>query len=1538
MIANSLNIKGLQQGNSREALSFQSQSINSKNPQREKHLEYTKHRQRYLQILFSLFFVAIVTPNFAQSGLTCNLAKNLGSGASYSNTENFNMPSGELWMKYTNPAGPVRITMTPSSTGGANSLKFEEITFLIDSCGGRQIFTYNFDITQVVTFNYLLSIPVYSNVYIYAKRYINSGCGGCDTAYNSFNIDILSNNSLMASTSCIASQCPNNLVANGDFEEYTNLIDFNTDWNGNVCGWNNVFGLFPDYYNGDNTTFIDVDLPGIGTGFPPASGKYYIDIPPVNNWYTGAATNQAVVGLSLDDSYNDVITGNLSSNLISSKKYFLSFDATNSGRPNYAGRLDIDLSDDINYDPTASDFNIVDLQFNGNPGTFKANWQTFETVITASGNESYIHIGNLLPTTNNTVTPQTAYVNGTDQEYIFIDNLVVTQLAFAGDDISLCPGATAILGPDCPIPGATYVWDASANLSATNIPNPTVTGTGTATNYTVTVSYTIGGTTYTDVDVVNVGASGISVTLGASPLVLTSAGTTVLTALPAGAGTYAFYDMASPGTILQNTSSNTFTTGTLSATTSYGVILTDANGCTAQTSIEIIYTTTPCNSGSPLNHISSNSTSQLTAGPYSGEAFDVSNGFTFNSDVTFTNCEFWIRDGATININSTRSVDLIYCTVRQCDKMWNRINNRGNLNADHTRFTQGDRAVVMKNGSDNIFVDCEFYDNVYGISSIDTSTVQTVGLVVTGTEFRNLNGFVTGYTGQTTFHTLPAAGIQLRDLSPQTIGDDAEDPNLFKNQYLGVINSSTDLIINNSFFDEMVIFNPNTNTPPAPTSTNVAPYIYSGIAIYSIQGSTGAFLTTINGAPSQDFGANSTIKGAEYKAIYSQGIATDVLNVNITDCTVGINFHTLLPNFESRVLNCNLNVSYTGMAFFGSTTTSTIIAQENFVEINPVGGLTGLSCIRVDNQGGTSNNANIRLIANDLESSGSHNGIYLQNCAGGGTYVSCNTITKLFDGAFRGIQVNNAGGSVIKTNTITSVNPHTNAGNGVTSNSGIELNLSPSLRVSCNITNNQFIGINFNGNNAGSGPYLSGNNMGTHKWGLYYSATATVGHCDHRGNLWTQAAPSGGFHARNDNFAQPFPCVTNSATQYALNRIRTGTANGSSTNLTTSFPAGSPNVANPCTTGVVALNNTGWITNVPAVADYDSCGVEEDSCAIWMSMRSSENTEEMEIMIQPENMEEMEMMAQSENFATVFNTESSYMVKQTLYDLLDDHPEKLEDSEVLDSLYTALQYSSTGKNKHVNDLIKQGSSGYLLSALHTNIVNLREAAGMLAYTIKCNGNVTNAKLNYNYYLTENQALNDEINALKLYKRTLANLNNNAITPDNIVSSNNKAINDIYLNQIFGVDTVDLSCCLATLLSIANQCPLAGGPAVYWARGIYEMVVPGIVYNDDSVCTTVSNERRGVDANSNSVLANNPVESESIITYPNPTDGIFNIEVENTYLNAIAQIYDVLGKVVFEQKITNVKSTLDLSSLNKGTYIISIRSEAGNIYRNKISLN
>jgi hypothetical protein len=57
-----------------------------------------------------------------------------------------------------------------------------------------------------------------------------------------------------------------------------------------------------------------------------------------------------------------------------------------------------------------------------------------------------------------------------------------------------------------------------------------------------------------------------------------------------------------------------------------------------------------------------------------------------------------------------------------------------------------------------------------------------------------------------------------------------------------------------------------------------------------------------------------------------------------------------------------------------------------------------------------------------------------------------------------------------------------------------------------------------------------------------------------------------------------------------------------------------------------------------------------------------------------------------------------------------------------------------------------------------------------------------------------------------------------------------------------------------------------------------------------------------------------------------------------FVNANLQIFDVLGSLVFEQKIISQKSNFDLSYLNKGSYIMTIKNTDGQIYRNKLSIN
>jgi lysyl endopeptidase len=61
-------------------------------------------------------------------------------------------------------------------------------------------------------------------------------------------------------------------------------------------------------------------------------------------------------------------------------------------------------------------------------------------------------------------------------------------------------------------------------------------------------------------------------------------------------------------------------------------------------------------------------------------------------------------------------------------------------------------------------------------------------------------------------------------------------------------------------------------------------------------------------------------------------------------------------------------------------------------------------------------------------------------------------------------------------------------------------------------------------------------------------------------------------------------------------------------------------------------------------------------------------------------------------------------------------------------------------------------------------------------------------------------------------------------------------------------------------------------------------------------------------------------------YPNPTKGIVNISTQSTNPFTV-KIYDILGKVVFQnQKESKKEVQIDLSTINKGIYIISIVSE------------
>jgi len=74
---------------------------------------------------------------------------------------------------------------------------------------------------------------------------------------------------------------------------------------------------------------------------------------------------------------------------------------------------------------------------------------------------------------------------------------------------------------------------------------------------------------------------------------------------------------------------------------------------------------------------------------------------------------------------------------------------------------------------------------------------------------------------------------------------------------------------------------------------------------------------------------------------------------------------------------------------------------------------------------------------------------------------------------------------------------------------------------------------------------------------------------------------------------------------------------------------------------------------------------------------------------------------------------------------------------------------------------------------------------------------------------------------------------------------------------------------------------------------------------------------------------------NILVYPNPSNGIFNIEIDENIIGAKASIYNLLGQKV---KDFSLKTTTTINQyLNKGIYLLEIEKD-GNKTAKKLIVN
>ncbi len=70
-----------------------------------------------------------------------------------------------------------------------------------------------------------------------------------------------------------------------------------------------------------------------------------------------------------------------------------------------------------------------------------------------------------------------------------------------------------------------------------------------------------------------------------------------------------------------------------------------------------------------------------------------------------------------------------------------------------------------------------------------------------------------------------------------------------------------------------------------------------------------------------------------------------------------------------------------------------------------------------------------------------------------------------------------------------------------------------------------------------------------------------------------------------------------------------------------------------------------------------------------------------------------------------------------------------------------------------------------------------------------------------------------------------------------------------------------------------------------------------------------------------------VETDGISVYPNPSTGIFTVDLSNTNAESL-QVIDVTGKVVLQQDVNSTATTVDLTGFANGIYTLKIQTTEG----------
>ena len=142
---------------------------------------------------------------------------------------------------------------------------------------------------------------------------------------------------------------------------------------------------------------------------------------------------------------------------------------------------------------------------------------------------------------------------------------------------------------------------------------------------------------------------------------------------------------------------------------------------------------------------------------------------------------------------------------------------------------------------------------------------------------------------------------------------------------------------------------------------------------------------------------------------------------------------------------------------------------------------------------------------------------------------------------------------------------------------------------------------------------------------------------------------------------------------------------------------------------------------------------------------------------------------------------------------------------------------------------------------------------------------------------------------------------------------------------------------AQLWSIATQCPLSGGKAVFRARSLYLLIDPAADFgNDYAICNAGGIVLLEAGTNTNDPLAweaekrttSTAREIGEVQIFPNPATDRIHLSIPHTNPVEWVELRDLTGKVILRRIAPAHESELDVSPLAAGMYYLTVRYSDG----------